>query len=61
MSGLREAAVRIAGMGRFPTPNTERKLACERALSRLDDLSEGRKVEPEPWDHFLCRIGVVDG
>ena len=59
MSGLREAAERIARMGRFATPSPDRKLECEKAAARLVTRETGAAREKEPWDDFLRRIGVI--
>ncbi|MCB2051491.1 MAG: hypothetical protein KDE63_08685 [Novosphingobium sp.] len=59
MSDLRESAERIARMGRFPTPADNRKLACEKAVARLQERPIGSLMETEPWDDFLHRIGVI--
>lgn len=61
MSALRDAAMRIAAMGRFPVPDPDRKLACEKVATRLEGMADGRSREAEPWDDFLRRIGVIDG
>jgi len=61
MSALRDAATRIADMGRFATPSPDRRLACEKAAARLDPLSGRTRRAPEEWDAFLRRIGVTDG
>ena len=59
MSGLREAAERIAAMGRLPTPRRHRALAIEQAGARLIGLAAAGRREAEPWDDFLVRIGVI--
>jgi hypothetical protein len=59
MSDLRDTANRIAGMGRFPAPPPDRKLAIERAADRLAEKPLGNVREAEPWDDFLRRIGVI--
>lgn len=61
MSGLREAAERVARMGRFAMPPPERKLECEKAAARLVTRDTGSAREKEPWDDFLRRIGVTGG
>lgn len=61
MSGLREAAERIARMGRFASPPLERKLEIEKARDRLVTRETGSSREREPWDDFLRRIGVIGG
>lgn len=48
-------------MGRFPIPDPDRKLACEKAAARLESMAGGRSRDVEPWDDFLRRIGVIDG
>ena len=59
MTDLRDAAIRIAGMGRFPQPRADRKLAIEKAADRLANRPTGTLGESEPWDEFLHRIGVI--
>ena len=59
MSDLRDTANRITGMGRFPAPLPDRKLAIERAADRLAEKPVGVLREAEPWDDFLRRIGVI--
>lgn len=59
MSGLRETAERIAGMGGLPAPRRDRVSAIERAAARLASQSSGTLREVEPWDDFLRRIGVL--
>lgn len=59
MSGLREAAERIARMGRFAIPPPERRLECEKAAGRLVTRDSGSAREKEPWDDFLRRIGAI--
>jgi hypothetical protein len=59
MSGLRETAERIVGMGRFPAPRHDRRLAIEKAAARLGDRPGGKLQDAEPWDDFLRRIGVI--
>lgn len=61
MSGLREAAERIAQMGRFAVPSPERRTECEKAAAGLATREAGAAREKEPWDDFLRRIGVTDG
>ena len=63
MSALREAADRIARIGRLPVPNPDRKLVTEKAADAIRDrLAEGHIRGPsEPWDAFLVRIGLIDG
>lgn len=61
MSALRDAAIRIAAIGRFPIPDPDRKLACEKAAARLESMAGGRSRTVEPWEDFLRRIGVIDG
>lgn len=60
MSALRDAAERIARMGRFQTPNASRRLACEKALGTLDGREARIQSTKESWDDFLRRIGVTD-
>jgi hypothetical protein len=59
VSGLRETADRLAKMGALPTPNSDRRLHCEKAALALSDRSTGVRYDKEPWDDFLRRIGVV--
>lgn len=63
MSALRDTAERIARLGRFPTPNPDRKLESEKAADGIRQrITEGRDSGPaEPWDAFLVRIGLIDG
>lgn len=59
MSGLREAAERIARIGRYPTPSSDRLLHCEKAAAKLADRETGVLDSQEEWDDFLRRIGVI--
>lgn len=61
MSGLREAADRIARMGRLPAGNVERRLEIEKAAIRLEGRETRSLAENESWDAFLRRIGLIDG
>lgn len=64
MSALREAADRIARMGRLPTPRADRKLETEKAAEwiRLLVADVGaREVAREDWNDFVRRVGVIDG
>ena len=61
MSRWRDAADRIAMMGRFSVGNKDRQLECEKASRRLEGREMRTIGEQEPWDTFLQRIGVIDG
>lgn len=59
MSDLRDAALRIAEMSRFPLPRADRKLAVERIAEKLAHRPSGVLRNDEPWEDFLKRIGVI--
>jgi hypothetical protein len=59
VSGLRDAAERIARSGRFATPPADRKLETEKVADILLRRGIGVAREKEPWDDFLRRIGVI--
>lgn len=62
MSALRDAADRIARMGRFATPRPDRRLQTEQAADRIGELvAEARETTGEEWDDFLRRLGVIGG
>jgi hypothetical protein len=60
MSALRDAAQRIATMGRLPAGKADRQLDSEKAAARLKGRETRSLVDKEPWDAFLHRIGVID-
>lgn len=57
--GVKARADRIAAIGRYAAPNPDRQLNVEAALRLLADQSGGRSRDPEAWDDFLRRIGVI--
>ena len=57
--GLRDTAERISRMGRLPAPPADRKLAIEKAAESLAAIGDSGRREPESWDDFLRRIGVI--
>lgn len=60
MSALRDAADRIARMGRLPARPADRQLQCEKAAIALQGRAAGNARTQEPWDDFLRRIGLGD-
>jgi hypothetical protein len=64
VSALRDAADRIAKMGRFVTLSHDRRLETEKAADWIGALAtdvETRERTQEEWDDFLRRIGVIGG
>ena len=59
MSALRDAAEQLAKMGHLPTPNVDRRLQCEKAALALAKRETGVRVDKEPWEKFLRRIGII--
>jgi hypothetical protein len=64
MTALRDAADRVARLGRLPAPRLDRRLETEKAAERIELLvadAAARELVQEDWDAFLNRIGVIDG
>lgn len=61
MSALRNAAERLANLGRFPNPNPDRRLDCEKVAAKLEGREVRQAETSELWDDFLRRIGLIEG
>lgn len=60
MSTLRDMAEHVARGGAYPTPYATRRPHTEKLAELLRDRPLHEPADPESWDDFLHRIGIID-